>query len=84
MDELIIDRIKSSMDMQNLHAAELARRSGLSRATISAVLLGKSSMGIESFKKLCIGLNESAEYLLFDSVDSNQLRSYQAPKKDFT
>lgn len=64
--EIIIHNIRLKMTMKNMIPADLARKSGISRAAVSKMLHQQISIGLSSLKKIAEALDsEPAELLEF-------------------
>ena len=69
MDDAVLKRIKDSMKMRGMTAAELSRRCGLDKGLISRYLSGKGNPKVASIKRISDALGVSAAWVLGYTLD---------------
>lgn len=67
--EHVIKRIKAVMDEKNIKAAELSRRTGIDRSSISHYLSGDYKPKIDKIEKIAEALDVTVSYLVGFSND---------------
>lgn len=80
---MVAKKLKELMEIRNMTAADISRASGLSEASISAILKGKSTdPKLSTIEKLAKALRISPEYFFeTDTLGPADLLSHMTPEE---